>query len=65
VDEDDDHEHPELASYVDQLEAELDEEIAAIDSDYDSDNHESDIELDDTITPVDKTEIDDIHAAAA
>jgi hypothetical protein len=57
VDED---EYTDLATYVlDELEAELDNEIAALDSDYSSGQHKSDIELEDNVTP-----INEIHAAA-
>jgi hypothetical protein len=54
-----------LETYVNELEAELDKEIAALDSNYDPAQHKSDVELDDNITPVDKNKIDTTHADAA
>jgi hypothetical protein len=61
--------HPDLESYVNELEAELDGEIveiAAIDSDYNpnTDPDNSDIELDTSIDPIDDHEADTIRAGA-
>jgi hypothetical protein len=53
VDEEHDKEHDKanFESYVNELDAELDEEIAALDSDYDPEHSESDIDLDNNVTP--------------
>jgi hypothetical protein len=59
-----DDDHPNLQEYVDKLEAELDAEIASLDSDYESNDVESDTELDDTFEPIDNNETAAIHADA-
>jgi hypothetical protein len=66
VDEEHDKEHDEanLVTYVNELEAELDEEIAALDSDYDPEHSESYIDLDNNVTPVGENKIDEINADA-
>jgi hypothetical protein len=45
--------HPNLQEYVDKLEAELDAKIAGLDSDYESNDVESDTKLDETFEPID------------
>jgi hypothetical protein len=65
VDEhDDEDEYPDLATYINELKTELDDEIAALDSDYTSEQQESDMELDANVAPIDETEISEMHAAA-
>jgi hypothetical protein len=50
-----------LEDYVNELEAELDQEIAGLDSDYDSEPDKDDIELDNTFDSIDDDEADDIR----
>ena len=57
--------NPDLETYVNEVETELDEEIAAIDSDYDPSQSESDTEPDDIVPPINSDEIDALHADAA
>jgi hypothetical protein len=60
--------HPDLKSYVNELEAELDNKIATMDSDYDpkidTDSETSDIKPDATLDPIDEHEADAIQADA-
>jgi hypothetical protein len=56
--------HLSLQEYVDELKAELDADIAGLDSDYEPNQDESDTELDNTFRPIDNEEIDNIHADA-
>jgi hypothetical protein len=54
-----------LETYVNELEAELDEEIAAIDSDYDPNvSSDSDSEPDNSVPVISKTELAALHANA-
>jgi hypothetical protein len=66
VDEEHDKENDEanLETYVNELKAELEEEITALDSDYDPEHSKSDIALDNNVTPVGENEIDAINANA-
>jgi hypothetical protein len=61
---DEEHDEANLKTYVNELEAELDEEIAGLDSNYDPEHSESDIDLDNNVTPVGENEINEINAGA-
>jgi hypothetical protein len=54
----------ELEHYVNKLGAELDQEIAALDTDYDTEPNEDDVEIDDSFEPINDDETNDIRADA-